>query len=48
MFAQHCKELEMLGKSGELAGAEEWLAPMRDLLARVTAALELVRNKKVA
>ncbi len=47
-FAQHCKELEMLGKSGELAGSAEWLAPMQDMLARVMGALEQARNKKVA
>ncbi len=47
-LAQRCKELEMQAKSGELAGAEDRLALMEDLLSRVLSALEQARKKEAA
>jgi len=47
-FTQRCRELEMHARSGELAGAEDRLAPMEGSLSRVLSALEQAREKDVA
>ncbi len=47
-FAQHCRELEMQAKSGELTGTEHRLASMEGLLSRVLSALNQARKKAAA
>jgi signal transduction histidine kinase/DNA-binding response OmpR family regulator/HPt (histidine-containing phosphotransfer) domain-containing protein/PAS domain-containing protein len=46
-FSERCKELEMVGKSGELDGAAALAADIRTEYQRVAAALETVREREV-
>jgi signal transduction histidine kinase/CheY-like chemotaxis protein len=45
-FAERCKQLEMMGKSGELDGAAEMAAQIRAEYRRVAAALATVRDRE--